>query len=74
MSRPRHWTMEKLAHVCDVAATGVESRTPFAGNPAFVEGLRMAAKVLRGDVGGNIVKVRISERSDGRYLLLKLKD
>lgn len=65
--------MEQLAHACDVAAHGVESQTPFAGNPDFVDALKLAGKVLRGDLDQNIVRIRISERSDGAYLLLKLR-
>ena len=69
----KKWTMEQLAHACDVAAHGVESKIPFAGNPDFIDALKLSAKVLRGDLDQNIVKVRISERADGTYLLLKLR-
>lgn len=69
----KKWTLEQLAHACSVAAYGVESRTPFAGNPDFVDALKLAAKVLRGDLDQNITRVRISERADGTYLLLKLR-
>lgn len=67
------WSAEELAHACDLVVKGLEDRTPFAGNPAFIEAMQTTANLLRGN-GDNVRHVGFSSRRDGLYLMIKVKE
>lgn len=67
------WSAEQLAHACDVVVQGLRDRTPFNGNPTFIDAMETAAKLLRGD-SSKIRDVRCSARQDGMYLMIKVKE
>lgn len=69
----RTWTIGELAHACDIMAHGLRDRTPFSGNPAFIEAMETTANLLRGDAS-KVRKIQLSARRDGTYLLIKVKE